>query len=277
MRHSPAKWYVIANRARSSGRADYRNGVDHTEVARRASSFGAEAAAYAEHRPDYPAAALEWGLAPIRATRPTLAVLDLGAGTGKLTGGLIDAGVTVTAVEPDDAMRAELGRHYPTITALAGTAEAIPLPDASVDAVFAGQAMHWFDLDRALPEIRRVLRTPGVFVPIWNKPDLGVSWLAEFGRLAGSIGWSTDQEAEVYAALGVLGTVETAYFPHLHRRTADELLATISTYSHMLVMPPVERAAKLAQMRDFLLANPATANGPFDTPLVTMTIRVVQH
>src|SRR6476660_1148222 len=105
------------------------------------SCFGVAAAAYAEHRPDYAEAAVRWALEPAPGSR----VLDLGAGTGKLTATLASLGAEVIAVEPDPAMLTELRRALPTVRALPGSAEAIPLPDASVDAVVSGNAMHWFD------------------------------------------------------------------------------------------------------------------------------------
>src|SRR5215468_2973433 len=94
------------------------------------SSFGTAAVAYAEHRPDYARAAARWAVEPAPGPR----VLDLGAGTGKLTATLVALGVDVVAVEPDPAMLAELRRALPATRALSGSAEAIPLPDGSVDA-----------------------------------------------------------------------------------------------------------------------------------------------
>jgi SAM-dependent methyltransferase len=117
------------------------------------SSFGAAAAACAEHRPDYAKAAVRWTLE----RAPGQRLLDLGAGTGKLTAELIALGAEVIAVEPDPTMLAELRREIPAVHALPGSAEAIPLADASVDAVLAGTAMHWFDMDVAGPEVARVL------------------------------------------------------------------------------------------------------------------------
>src|SRR3984885_1997724 len=109
--------------------------MDTDEWARRGSSFGAVAAAYAEHRPDYPADAVAWCVAPTGRPVAGLRVLDLGAGTGKLTALLAELGADVTAVEPDEAMLAELRRQLPAVRALHGPAEAIPLADGSVDAV----------------------------------------------------------------------------------------------------------------------------------------------
>jgi SAM-dependent methyltransferase len=127
--------------------------VEHDERLRLRSSFGAAATAYAEHRPDYAQAAVRWALEPAPGPR----VLDPGAGTGKLTAALGALGAVVIAVEPDPAMLAELYRALPAARALPGSAEAVPLPDASVDAVLAGNAMHWFDMDAAGPEIAQVL------------------------------------------------------------------------------------------------------------------------
>ena len=130
------------------------------ERLRHGSSFGAAATAYAEHRPDYAEAAVRWALEPVWDRRP-VRVIDIGAGTGKLTATLVRLGADVTAVEPDPQMLAELRRAMPEVRSVPGSAEEMPLPDASVDAVLAGQAMHWFDMDRAMPEIARVLGPAG--------------------------------------------------------------------------------------------------------------------
>jgi SAM-dependent methyltransferase len=120
---------------------------------------------YERGRPGWPAAALDLAGVPSGAR-----VLDLGAGTGKLTTLLCDCFAEVVAVEPADAMRAVLARRAPRAEVLAGTAQEVPLADASVDAVFAAQAFHWFDDERGLAEIARVLRPGGVLVLLWNVP-----------------------------------------------------------------------------------------------------------
>ncbi|MFF3500228.1 class I SAM-dependent methyltransferase [Streptomyces sp. NPDC003247] len=152
--------------------------MDQDERLRHASSFGAVAAAYAEHRPDYARAAVRWALEPAPGPR----VLDLGAGTGKLTATLVALGADVIAVEPDPAMLTELRRSLPAVRALPGSAEAIPLPDASVDAVLAGNALHWFDMAVAGPEIARVLAPGGVLAGLWNVMDDRVEWVAGLAR-----------------------------------------------------------------------------------------------
>jgi SAM-dependent methyltransferase len=248
--------------------------VDDDLFARRASSFGAHAGAYAEHRPNYPEDGIRWVLDA--AERPVRDVLDLAAGTGKLTDGLLSLGVSVTAVEPDPGMLAELSRRLPTVTARAGTAEDIPLPDASVDAVLVGQAFHWFDLDEALPEIARVLRPGGAVGGLWNHDDTSVEWVAELSalnRTSAATGPHFDEKAMAHKDFAPF---ERAEFAHAQRRTVDSLVATIGTHSHTLVVPDGERAALLARIRDYLESLPETANGEFDLPIRTTVLRSVR-
>jgi SAM-dependent methyltransferase len=142
---------------------------------RAARSFDEVADAYLRARPSYPAAAVDWVLE----RAPGRRVVDLAAGTGKLTQVLVAAGADVTAVEPLPNMRAHLGRSVPGVPALDGTAEAIPIADTSADAVLVAQAFHWFEADRALREIARVLVPGGVLGLLWNLRDERVAWVAE--------------------------------------------------------------------------------------------------
>jgi SAM-dependent methyltransferase len=246
---------------------------DHLdEHARRASSFGSRAAEYAEYRPDYPAALFEWGLAEVR-DAPDLRVLDMGAGTGKLTQGLVAAGARVVAVEPDPAMLAELTSRLRDVEARQGHAEAIPLPGASVHAAFAGQALHWFDLDRAMPEFRRVLRPGGPLIAAWNAYDDREPWVAELVRIADFIrkAQTTSMLADELARFG---TTTEAEFPHRSVHTVDSLVRMAGTQSCMLVAEPAERAAVLGELRRYLESSPVTAHGPFTVPIVTMAIKL---
>jgi SAM-dependent methyltransferase len=246
------------------------------------SSFGAAAQAYAEHRPDYARAALDWALAPAPGAR----VLDLGAGTGKLTAGLSAAGADVVAVEPDRAMLAELRRALPTVRSLAGSAEAIPLPDSSVDAVLAGNAMHWFDMAVAGPEIARVLAPRGVLAGLWNVMDDRVEWVAGLESVSGSAAIGPRDTLRNWRAATAhlylprdggepdFGSPEQAEFPHGQRRTADSLVATLATRAGMLLMPPEDRAATLRRIRDYLAVRAETARGEFTLPMLTGVLRV---
>jgi SAM-dependent methyltransferase len=254
--------------------ADERPLRDPELRARRAGSFGARASAYAEHRPDYPVAAVRWALEPLGPG--PFEVLDLAAGTGKLTGVLLAEGHHVTAVEPDEAMLSELVRHCGGARALPGTAERIPLPDETVDAVLVGQAFHWFDPGRALPEIARVLRPGGVLAGLWNSADDTVEWVREFGRVAVSSISAQDDPRYWMPEHELFTDVDSARFPHRHRRTAETLVATVGTHSHVLVIPEEERAELQARMLEFLRSRPETRGGEFDVPLVTYVKRMVR-
>ncbi|MFD7652757.1 class I SAM-dependent methyltransferase [Actinosynnema sp. NPDC059797] len=241
--------------------------------ARRANSFGARAEAYAEHRPDYPVAAVRWALEPLGGEGP-FEVLDLGAGTGKLTGVLLGEGHQVTAVEPDEGMLGELVRRHGSARALPGSAERIPVPDDTVDAVLVGQAFHWFDPERALPEIARVLRPGGVLAALWNEFDVSVPWLAEFNRVAGSSVSSNDARGDWMPDHDAFTDAEERVFRHSQPRTAESLVATVNTHSHLLVIPPEERDEVNARMRAFLAATPETSGDGFELPLRTLTKRM---
>jgi SAM-dependent methyltransferase len=251
--------------------------VEYTpeEHARRASSFGTRAAEYARHRPTYPVAMVEWGLAAVRDTGPAdLAVLDLGAGTGKLTEVLLGMGLDVTAVEPDPAMLAQLRTRFPRARAVRGPAEDIPLPDDSVHAVLVGQALHWFDPDRAVPEIRRVLRPGGVLVTAWNGYDDRVPWVARLTAEADSVTRTQNVGDELPERIRATADWERAEFEHGMTRTVDSLVATVATQSWLLTTTPERRADVLARVRALLLADPATATGEFTVPLVTLAFRI---
>ncbi|MFR9752257.1 class I SAM-dependent methyltransferase [Nocardia sp. 004] len=244
------------------------------QIARRANSFGARAADYAEHRPDYPAEAVGWVVETVADRHPPT-VLDLGAGTGKLTHGLLAAGAHVIAVEPDEQMRAELAHRCPGVTVHAGTAEMIPLGNDSVDAVVAGQAFHWFDQQRAFPEIARVLRRDGTFAALWNIDDQSVGWVAGLHAVAETT-MSMPLLRWLDAGLPthpLFHEFERANFPHKHRRTAESLTATIGTHSHTMVISAEERTEVLDRITAYLRAQPETATGDFDVPIVTVALR----
>ncbi len=256
--------------------------TDTDAWARRRSSFGAVAATYAEHRPDYPVEAVRWCVAPVGRDIGSLRVLDLGAGTGKLSALLTETGADVTAVEPDPAMLSELQRGLPAARALPGSAENIPLPDASVDAVLCGQSMHWFDLPRALPEIARVLMPGGVLGALWNSDDDRVPWVARLQEVAGEAAAPTasrNRAASFGAAqFGPLfGPTERAEFANSQLLTADTLVELMGTHSAVLVMAPEDRARTLARLRTYLASQPETAAGQFELPMVTGTIRAARR
>jgi SAM-dependent methyltransferase len=147
-----------------------------------ARGFGAAADAYERGRPTFPTEAVA---ALVRGTGigPGSVVVDLAAGTGKLTAALVPVAAEVIAVEPVDAMRARLEATVPGARPVAATAESMPFEDGSIDVVTVAQAFHWFDAPLALDEIARVLRRGGSLGLIWNVRDERVPWVAELTRI----------------------------------------------------------------------------------------------
>ena len=241
-----------------------------------APNFGSVAVTYARHRPGYPADAVAWALGEL-AGRPGVHLLDVGAGTGKLTEALLGRlgpGGRVTAVDPDPAMLAQLRSRLASVDAREGSAESVPLPDASVDGVLVGQAFHWFDPDRAVPEIARVLRPGGVLAALWIAFDVSVGWVRGFLE-AGSwdpVAQLHDDAKELPDGHG-FAAAELRRFPFSHPTTVDALVAELGTRSWVLTVPRAERETGLAGARAYLSARPETSGGEFDLPRVVDVLR----
>jgi SAM-dependent methyltransferase len=210
-----------------------------------ARSFGSVADAYDRGRPTYPREAAVW----LTHERP-LRVLELGAGTGKLTEQLVALGHDVHATDPDPAMLAVLSRRLPDVRVSQAPAEEIPSGDASYDVVVAGQALHWFDLDRALPEIARVLRPRGRLSLVWNQRDERIPWVKRLGALIGNHDRVGDP-AELLAPSGLFGEVEeTSYrfWQVVDRHSVQDL---VRSRSNVASLPPEQQEAKLAEVVAF--------------------------
>lgn len=206
-----------------------------------ARSFGSEAARYHQVRPAYPAAALDLVLAQLPAGRHR--ILDLGAGTGKLTDSLIGRAAEVVAVEPDPQMLAVLAGRLPQVRALAGSAEQIPLPDSSVDAVVAGQAFHWFRRPAADRELARVLRPGGVVGLIWNLPDRSVEWVAKLYWASRQREQPSQQQFEPLDS-EYFTAAQQASLPSEHRLAGPGgLLDLVHTWSWVITRPKHEQDA----------------------------------
>lgn len=275
----PAGPAVGGDRARRGRARGSVAGVPPPPEPGRARSFGAAAAAYAAHRPGYPDDAVDWALAPLAAAGRRR-LLDLAAGTGKLTASLLDRG-DVVAVEPDPAMLGELRGRFPAVEALAGSAEAIPLGTASVDAVLVGQAWHWFDPERAPAELARVLRPGGVLAALWNTDDVGVEWVLGYHRAA-----ERERPVPGVPEGGVSATLTEhpafapgthAVFPNPVPTSTAQLLATVATHSWALVSEPADRDAALARIRGYLDERPETSSGEFVLPLLTQVLRTLRR
>jgi SAM-dependent methyltransferase len=260
-----------------------------------AGSFDAIAAAYARHRPDYPDAALDVALPAAPA-----AVLDVGAGTGKLTAAALRRGHDVIAVEPLGGMRAELARGCPSATVLAGVAESIPLPDAAVDAVVVGQAFHWFDGPAALDEIARVTRIGGSVALLWNNEDatdpLVVALYAELAPLGrpprGATGLGDDpvDDAAVridgatpdderrppFSGHPLLTEPELAAVRWTWRGTVDDLIGLTHTYSYVISAGDATRRRYDEAMRDPVVALRPGAK-VIDVPVICRVWRLTRR
>ena len=214
-----------------------------------ARSFGAVAKAYDHGRPDYSPDAVRW----LVGEHPTT-VLELGAGTGKLTRTLVDLGHDVHATEPDPEMLAVLRTNLPDVRASRGGAEEITAPDNSYDVVIAGQAFHWFDHQRAIPEIARVLKNGGRLGLLWNFRDDRIPWVKRLGRLIGNAEHDFDPITPVQAPYDHLHwfmPVETHEFKHWQHIDPDVLHDLVLSRSYISTLPDEEREAKLAEVRDF--------------------------
>jgi SAM-dependent methyltransferase len=193
-------------------------------------------------------------------------VADVGAGTGKLTGVLLSRGVAVEAIEPDPAMLAVLRREHPAATPHLAPAEQLPLPAASVDAVLAGQAWHWFDHAAAAAEVRRVLGPGGWLGLVWNGPEPRDGWEIDLARLDPDTrerdfaGDAADDPMEVPGLPAQ--ELEQRNFPWLREISGPSLRGRLLTHSAFVLMAPAERDALLDAMTAVVDAEAARRGTP---------------
>lgn len=249
--------------------------MDHDR--QRARSFARVAGAYQAARPSYPEAAIDWVLE----AAPGRRVLDLAAGTGKLTASLVQRALAVTAVEPLDEMRAHLEATLPQVTALGGTAERIPLADRSVDAVVVGQAFHWFDQPAALGEIARVLASGGVVGLLWNMRDDSTPWVRAFSRATRGAGDTasagTDRESSALAADPRFQRFQRREFAHAEWFDRERLVAFAESTSGVASLPADERAEVLDAVRRLPDEHPdLRGRERFQLPYRTDAVRAVR-
>jgi SAM-dependent methyltransferase len=228
------------------------------EEARR--GFEAAADAYERGRPAYPARVVEWLGAELD-LQPGRTVLDVGAGTGKLTRLLVASGADVAAVEPVAAMRAVLEQVVPDARVLDGTAEVLPVGSESVDAIAVAQAFHWFDVPRTLSEFRRVLRPGGRLALIWNRRRLEQPLHREISAIIDPYHGDTPSHQRgawraplVASALFVpAGELEVPYEQELD---VDGLVDRVGSTSFIAALPECERSAVLGRVRELALGWP---------------------
>ncbi len=201
----------------------------------RALSFAGVADAYDRGRPSYPREAAEWltGSTPV-------SVLELGAGTGKLTDRLLEIGHDVLATDPLDEMLQYLRLRHPECRSAVGSAEELPLSSRSVDVVVSAQAFHWFDADRALPEIARVLKPEGVLALVWNARDERIPWVRKLGRLI-DVPDRAREPVDTLVSSRLFGFVEEQTFRFWQPLRREDLQDLVASRSNVAMMAPAER------------------------------------
>ncbi len=234
-----------------------------------AAGFSAGSTAYDKGRPSYPQAAVDLIVAELGIGTDTT-VVDLAAGTGKFTALLVPTGARVIAVEPVAEMRGELTRALPEVDAMDGTAESMPLDDASVDAVTVAQAFHWFDADAALAEIARVLRPAAGLAFLWNRRDESVPWVE---RMSEVIKWH-DRPISQYdridwpaavASTGLFTEVQRRQFDYIHEIDRDTLAERVRSVSYIAAMEEPQREANVAKVLELVDDKPERFPLPYNT------------
>jgi SAM-dependent methyltransferase len=234
--------------------------IIHESAAR---GFAAGTDAYERGRPEYSPEAIA---ALVRELRigPGSRVLDLAAGTGKLTRQLAPTGAELVAVEPIAEMREKLVEALPAVEALEGTAERIPLPDGAVDAVVVGQAFHWFDGPRAVAEIHRVLRPTGAVGLIWQARDPSRPWIVRLNEIIDRVDdghprFRTGAWREAFDATTLFEPLAEATFEHAHRADRETIVDRVASISYIAAMDADRRRTVLDEVRDLLATDPDTA------------------
>jgi ubiquinone/menaquinone biosynthesis C-methylase UbiE len=215
------------------------------ELQRFARSFGPVAASYDRGRPGYPREAAAWLVG-----RGAAEIVELGAGTGKLTAELVALGHDVQATDPDEAMLEILRERVPGVRTAVGSAEEIPVGDRSVDVVVAAQAFHWFDLSTALPEIARVLKPGGVLALVWNERDERIPWVRRLGTIIGTQD-QLREPAQPLVASELFGFVEEHDFKIWQDINRETVVDLVVSRSSVAVLDAQARDAKVAEVLAF--------------------------
>ncbi len=207
-----------------------------------ARSFGAVADAYDRSRPSYPRPSAVW----LTGER-SLSVLEVGAGTGKLTRELVALGHDVHATDPDQDMLSRLSLAMPEVRVSQAPAEELPVADRSVDVVVGAQCFHWVDPERALPEIARVLRPGGRVAMTWAERDERIPWVRRLGALLRGPREGSDPDwSAVLTDSGLFGPVEQAVHPFWQSLDRDRLRDLVLSRSHVMALSEEEQAERLA-------------------------------
>ncbi|AIB36408.1 MULTISPECIES: class I SAM-dependent methyltransferase [Pseudomonas] len=223
--------------------------------------FSTQAVTYAQGRPDYPRQLTGWLADTLRIDAQS-SVIDLGAGTGKFTRLLSTLAPTLTAVEPVAAMGAQLTKLLPDVRLVNGTAESIPLPSASADAVVCAQAFHWFSTEAALAEIHRVLKPDGRLGLVWNVRDDSVDWVAAITEIitpyeGDTPRFHTGRWREAFTG-EYFSDPEVTCFPYSHVGSPQEVIMDrFLSVSFIAALPDAPKAVVTAQLQALIDTHPA--------------------
>ena len=223
--------------------------------------FSTQAVTYAQGRPDYPRQLTGWLAETLRIDAQS-SVIDLGAGTGKFTRLLSTLAPTLTAVEPVAAMGAQLTKLLPDVRLVNGTAESIPLPSASTDAVVCAQAFHWFSTEAALAEIHRVLKPDGRLGLVWNVRDESVDWVAAITEIitpyeGDTPRFHTGRWREAFTG-EYFSDPEVTCFPYSHVGSPQEVIMDrFLSVSFIAALPDAPKAVVTAQLQALIDTHPA--------------------
>jgi SAM-dependent methyltransferase len=230
---------------------------------RRGLRFGTVAEEYDKFRPDPPEAA-----SSLVGDLSGRDVLEVAAGTGKLTRFLLGLGAQLTVIEPDDDMRKVLLRHSPGVRVVVGTAESVPEPDASFDAVFSSSAWHWFRQPDATNELGRVLRDNGVINVWWNSFDTEVPWMGELALLRERPGDESIRDRShraMFDPAGPFVDVEDFLLEWTWTRSIDDVVGNFGTYSGAIIRSDEERRHLAQRVREALTER--FENGVVELPM----------
>jgi SAM-dependent methyltransferase len=243
--------------------------------------FGVVSGTYDNVRPSYPVDALAWALEGIKDINGPVDIVDVGAGTGKLTSQLAllkPSGSGVQAVEPDPEMLRVLTDKLPGVVGHLGTGEATGLPDSSVDVVTVAQAFHWMEESEAFAEFARILRPGGRVILIWNDRDGSrSSWNETLSEMMRSIG----EHSTAHRMTGTAPTSVPGFSPaELHQTrwaqsvTPQDLLNLVQSRSYVIALSVERRDVFLEQVRVLMDTHPDLAGKQtFELPYLTSTFR----
>lgn len=236
--------------------------------------FETDSNAYDRGRPEYPQKVIDC-LSLMFPILPNSTVLEIGVGTGKFTKLLLESGVNIIALEPLENMRAKFSQLFPTIEILDGVAESIPLPDKSVDHVIVAQAFHWFEGNKALREIHRVLKPQGNLGLVWNLMDHSHDWVKKLAEIIdandhGTPQYRTNQWRNAFAGIHLFSPLQEVHFQHNHPSSPEMVIDRVASISFISMLDEMKRKTVLKQVRNLLESHPdVREKSPINFPYKT--------